>query len=77
MYRWTSLYSRARDFKNRLAYDKLAYKKAKDTCKFEDRFRKKAILRKIADKKALLKLPNSVEYSLYYVDATFFLFKKK
>jgi len=28
MYRWTSLYSRDRDSKNRLAYNESAYKKA-------------------------------------------------
>jgi len=50
MYRWTSLYARDRDPKNRLAY-----KKTKDDCKLEDRFQKKAIsgshLCEIADKK--------------------------
>jgi hypothetical protein len=43
MYRWTSLYSRDRDPKNRLAYNEFAYKKLKDDCKLEDRFQKKAI----------------------------------
>jgi len=55
MYRWTSLYSRDRDPKNRLAYNEFAYKKLKDDCKLEDRFQKKAIpgshIREIAHKK--------------------------
>jgi hypothetical protein len=42
-YRWTSLYARDRDSKNRLAYNKFAYKKTKGYCKLEDRFEKKAI----------------------------------
>ncbi len=41
--------------KNRLAYNKFAYKKTKDNCKLEDRSQKKAIsgshLLEIADKK--------------------------
>ncbi len=48
--RWTSLYARDRDPKNRLAY-----KNTKDDCKLEDRFQKKAIsgshIHEIADKK--------------------------
>jgi len=40
-YRWTSLYSRDRDSKNGLKYNKFAYKKTKDDCKLEDRFQKK------------------------------------
>jgi len=54
-YRWTSLYARDRDPKNRLSYNEFAYKKTKDDCKFEDRFQKKAIsglhISEIADKK--------------------------
>ena len=42
-YRWTSLYARDRDSKNRLAYNEFAYKKTKDDCKLEDKFQKKAI----------------------------------
>jgi hypothetical protein len=49
-YRWTSLYARDRDFKNRLAYNKFAYKKTKDDCKLDDRFQKKGHFW-IADKK--------------------------
>ncbi len=37
-FRWTSLYARDRDSKNRLAYNEFAYKKTKDNCKLEDRF---------------------------------------
>ncbi len=55
LYRWTSLYARDRDYKNRLKYNKFANKKTKDDCKLEDRFQKKAIsglhIHKIADKK--------------------------
>jgi len=57
-YRRTLLFSRDRDFKNRLAYNKLAYKNTKNNCKYEDRSgsRKTAIsqshIREIADKKA-------------------------
>jgi len=55
MYRWTSLYSKDRDSKNRLEYNEFAYKKTKDDGKLEDRFQKKAIsgsnILKIADKK--------------------------
>jgi len=40
-YRWTSLYARDRDSKNKLAYNKLAYKNTKDNCKSEDRFQKR------------------------------------
>jgi len=40
-YRWTSLYARDRDSKNRLAYNEFAYKKTKDDCKLEVRFQKK------------------------------------
>jgi len=40
-YRWTSLYERDRDCKNRLAYKEFAYKKTQDDCKLEDRFQKK------------------------------------
>jgi hypothetical protein len=40
MYRWTSLYARDRDSKNRLAYNEIAYKKTKDDCKLEVRFQK-------------------------------------
>jgi len=40
IYRWTSLYARDRDSKNRLAYNKFAYKKTKDYCKSDDRFQK-------------------------------------
>jgi len=54
-YRWTSLYARDADSKNRLTYNECAYKKTKDDCKLEDWFQKKAIsgshIRKIADKK--------------------------
>ncbi len=43
------------DTKNRLAYNKFTYKKTKDDCKLEDRFRKKPIsalhICKISDKK--------------------------
>jgi hypothetical protein len=38
MFRWTLLYARDRDSKNRLAYNEFAYKNTKDNCKFEDRF---------------------------------------
>jgi hypothetical protein len=41
MYRWTSLSARDRDSKNRLEYNKFAYKKTKDYCKLENRFQKK------------------------------------
>ncbi len=34
-YRWTSLYARDRDSKNRLAYIEFTYKKTKDYCKSE------------------------------------------
>jgi hypothetical protein len=56
MYRWTSLFSRVRDSKNRLAFNKFAYKKTKDYCKSDDRFQKRghfwiAHIREIADKK--------------------------
>jgi len=44
--RWTSLYSRDRDSKNRLAYNEFAYKKTKDYCKSEDRFQKRGIYAK-------------------------------
>jgi len=54
-YRRTLLYSRDRYSKNRLEYNKFAYKKTKDYCKLKYRFLKKAIsgshLCKIADKK--------------------------
>jgi len=40
-YRWTSLYARDMDSKNRLAYNKFAYKKTKGDCKSEDRFQKR------------------------------------
>jgi len=40
-YRWTSLYARDRDSKNRLAYNGFAYKKTKDYCKSEDMFQKR------------------------------------
>jgi len=54
-YRWTSLYARDRDSKNRLAYNKFECKKTKDHCKLEDRFQKQTIcgshICKIADKK--------------------------
>jgi hypothetical protein len=49
-YRWTSLYAREKDSKNRLAY-----KKTRDDYKLEDRFQKKAIsglhIHETADKK--------------------------
>jgi len=38
-YRWTSLYARDRDSKNRLSYNKFAYKKTKNS-KFQDRLEK-------------------------------------
>jgi hypothetical protein len=41
IYRWTSLYARDRDSKNRLIYNKFAYKKTKGDCKSEDRFQKR------------------------------------
>jgi len=40
-YRWTTLYARDRDCKNRLAYKEFAYKKTYNHCKIEDRFQKK------------------------------------
>jgi len=40
-YRWTSLYSRDRDYKNMLAYKEFAYKKTNDHSKLEARFQKK------------------------------------
>jgi len=55
-HRWTSLYARDSDFKNRLKYYEFAYIKTKDYCKLEDRFQKKAIfqlhIHEIADKKS-------------------------
>jgi len=42
LYRWTSLYARDRDSKNRLKYNEFAYEKTKDYRKLEDRFQKKS-----------------------------------
>ncbi len=39
----TSFYARDRNLKNRLAYYKFAYKKAKDDCKLEVRLQKKGL----------------------------------
>jgi len=65
-YRWTWLYSRDRDSKNRLEYNKFAYKKTKDYCKLEDRFQKKVIsgshIREIAEKKTAYKSDKTKPY---------------
>jgi len=53
------LYARDRDSQNRLAYNEFEYKKNKDNCKLEDRFKKKVIfqlhIREFADKKTAYK----------------------
>ncbi len=77
-YRWTSLYARDRDSKNRLAYNEFTYKKTYDYNKFENRFQKKANFsfaymrnREIADKKTaynegcLYKVLNKILYTVF------------
>jgi len=44
-YSWISLYTRDKDFKNRLEYNNFAYKKTMDYCKLEDRSQKKGHFR--------------------------------
>jgi len=69
IYRWTSLYARYKDSKNRLAYNEFAYKKTKNCCKLEDRFQKKAIsgshIYKIADKKTAYNKDHLYKYYFF------------
>jgi len=55
MHRWTSLYARDRDSKNRLVYNEFAYKRPNITINLRIGSRKKAIfqlhIHEIADKK--------------------------